>query len=59
MLGDRKGTLYRIRLRYLGEDPRTALRESAALSDADAEAIGQTLSRMDGGDPVGAAQRCN
>ena len=51
MLGDRKGTLYRIRLRYLGEDPRVALRESAALSDADAEAIGQTLNRMDGGTP--------
>ena len=51
MLGDRKGTLYRIRLRYLGEDPRVALRESAVLSDADAEAIGQTLSRMDGGTP--------
>jgi hypothetical protein len=51
MLGDRKGTLYRIRLRYLGEDPRVALRESAALSDADAEAMGQTLSRMDGANP--------
>lgn len=51
MLGDRKGTLYRIRLRYLGEDPRAALRESAALSGADAEAIGQTLSRMDGTNP--------
>jgi hypothetical protein len=51
MLGDRKGTLYRIRLRYLGEDPRVALRESAALSDADAEAMGQTLGRMDGATP--------
>jgi hypothetical protein len=49
MLGDRKGTLYRIRLRYMGEDPRVALRESAALSEADAEAIGKTLS--DGGTP--------
>lgn len=51
MLGDRKGTLYRIRLRYVGEDPRIALRESAGLSDADADAIGQTLSRMDGTTP--------
>lgn len=51
MLGDRKGTLYRIRLRYLGEDPRAALRENTALSDADADAIGQTLARMDGGTP--------
>lgn len=51
MLGDRKGTLYRIRLRYVGEDPRAALRESAALSDADADAIGQTLARMDGTTP--------
>ena len=51
VLGDRKGTLYRIRLRYLGEDPRAALRQSAALSDADADAIGQTLVRMDGATP--------
>ena len=51
VLGDRKGALHRIRLRYLGEDPRAALRESAALSDAEAETIGQTLSRMDGGGP--------
>jgi biotin operon repressor len=51
MLGDRKGTLYRIRLRYLGEDPRTALRENAALSDAEAAEMGETLSRMDGGTP--------
>lgn len=51
MLGDRKGTLYRIRLHYVGEDPRAALRESAALSDADIDTIGQTLSRMDGATP--------
>lgn len=51
MLGDRKGTLYRIRLRYLGEDPRAALRDSAAFSDAEADMIGQTLTRMDGGTP--------
>jgi hypothetical protein len=51
ILGDRKGTLYRIRLRYLGEDPRAALRESAVLSDAEGDAIGHTLSRMDGANP--------
>lgn len=51
MLGDRKGSLYRIRLRYLGEDPRVALRDSAELSDADADAIGQTIARMDGATP--------
>lgn len=51
MLGDRKGTLYRIRLRYLGEDPREALRESADISDAEADAVAQTLSRMDGTTP--------
>lgn len=50
-IGNRKGTLHRIRLRYVGEDPRAALRETATLSAADAEAIGQTLSRMDGANP--------
>lgn len=47
MLGNREGSLYRIRLRYLGEDPRAALRESADISDEDAE----TLARMDGTNP--------
>jgi hypothetical protein len=51
MLGDRKGTLYRIRLRYVGEDPRLALRENATLSEADAAALGQALGRMDGTTP--------
>lgn len=50
-VADRKGTLYRIRLRYVGPDPRLALRDSADLSDAEAETIGQALSRMDGGTP--------
>lgn len=50
-IGSRKGTLYRIRLRYVGDDPRIALRESAALSDADADSMSQTLSRMDGATP--------
>lgn len=51
MIGNRQGTLHRIRLRYLGEDPRVALSESAALSDADARSIGETLARMDGTTP--------
>lgn len=51
MLGSREGTLYRIRLRYLGEDPRAALRESAVLSDAEADELAQTLGRMDGSTP--------
>jgi hypothetical protein len=51
VLGDRKGTLHRIRLHYVGADPRAALRESATLSDADAAAIAETLARMDGTNP--------
>lgn len=51
MIGDRKGALHRIRLRYLGEDPRVALRENAVLSEADINTIGQTLNRMDGSTP--------
>ncbi|MBJ3784040.1 ASCH domain-containing protein [Devosia sediminis] len=51
MLGDRKGSLYRIRLHYVGEDPRLALRENAELSDADAREIAETLARMDGSNP--------
>ncbi|WEJ34903.1 hypothetical protein [Devosia sp. SD17-2] len=51
MLGKREGTLYRIRLHYLGEDPRVGLRESDALSDAEFDEISQTLARMDGGNP--------
>ncbi|SEP96521.1 hypothetical protein SAMN05428969_1319 [Devosia sp. YR412] len=51
MLGNREGTLYRIRLRYLGEDPRAALRENADLSDAEAAIIAETLGRMDGSTP--------
>jgi biotin operon repressor len=51
MLGNREGSLYRIRLRYLGEDPRAALRENAVLSEAEADTIAQTLARMDGTTP--------
>lgn len=51
MLGNRQGSLHRIRLHYVGADPRAALRESAAFSDAEAAAMAQTLSRMDGATP--------
>lgn len=51
MLANREGTLFRIRLRYLGEDPRAALRENADLSDAEANNVAETLSRMDGSVP--------
>ena len=50
MLGS-QGTLFRIRLRYVGEDPRVQLRESDTLSDAEFDEISQTLARMDGGNP--------
>lgn len=51
MLGKREGTLHRIRLRYLGVDPRLALREATALSDEDAAELSQTIERMDGAAP--------
>ncbi|MDP2780540.1 hypothetical protein [Devosia sp.] len=51
MLGKREGTLHRIRLRYLGVDPRLALRDAAALSDEDAAELSQTIERMDGATP--------
>lgn len=51
MMAGREGTLYRIRLRYVGEDPRTALREKTTLSEAEVAEIGATLGRMDGGSP--------
>lgn len=51
MLGSREGTLYRIRLRFVGEDPRAALRESGAISEAEAEELAVTLGRMDGSTP--------
>jgi hypothetical protein len=38
---------YRVRLSWDGEDPRIALREDAALSDADVAAIDARLDRLD------------
>lgn len=51
LIGNRQGTLHRIRLHYVGEDPRAALRENVSLTDAEAEELAQTLARMDGGSP--------
>jgi hypothetical protein len=47
MLRRREGDLYRITLRLAGPDPRIALREDAALSDADRAAITARLARLD------------
>jgi predicted transcriptional regulator len=41
------GRLYRIRVRYAGEDPRIALRNAADLSDEDVAAIRRRLERLD------------
>jgi hypothetical protein len=41
------GQLYRIRLRYVGADPRIALREDHALTAEDVAAIGQELDDLD------------
>ena len=43
----REGDLYRIRLRYQGEDPRKALRENARLSKADVDELRDRLARFD------------
>ena len=46
-LDGREGALYRIRVRYAGEDPRIALRNDARLSTADLDAIRARLDRLD------------
>lgn len=51
MVAKRHGTLYRIRLRYLGADPRAALRADTALSDVEVDDMAQALARMDGANP--------
>ena len=43
----KKGDLYRIRLRYEGPDPRLALREQAALTPEDVNAIRERLDALD------------
>lgn len=46
-LSDRNGAVYRIKIRYLGDDPRIALRNKASLSAAEFEEIRKKLDRMD------------
>jgi hypothetical protein len=46
-LRTREGTLYRVRLRFAGEDPRIALREQAKLTQAEREDLRLRLERMD------------
>ncbi len=50
----REGTLYRVRVRHAGEDPRIALRNDAALDDATVEEIAQRLQRYDKASSYGA-----
>ncbi|MFC3455293.1 hypothetical protein [Amycolatopsis speibonae] len=45
--GPSDAPVYRVRLRYLGPDPRQALSAAAELSAKDAEAIRKRLSKMD------------
>jgi hypothetical protein len=47
MLRRREGDLYRITLRLAGPDPRVALREDAALDEADRADIASRLGRLD------------
>ena len=42
-----EGTTYRVRLTWMGEDPRSALRESADLADADVAGLDARLERLD------------
>lgn len=46
-LRNRPGTVYRMRVRFAGPDPRVALREDAALDDAAYAAIRERLARLD------------
>jgi hypothetical protein len=47
------GDVYRVRLRYLGADPRIALRQQAELSDEDRARITARLDRLDRASAVG------
>lgn len=46
-LRNRSGTVYRMRVRYAGPDPRVALREAAVLDDETYTAIRGRLARLD------------
>lgn len=47
---DRKGQLYRIRLRLAGPDPRIRLRESASFTDTELRQLRAKVDRLDSGD---------
>ena len=42
-----EGSVYRVRLRHVGDDPRIALREDADLDEAQVAVIGARLDRLD------------
>ncbi len=46
-LSDRDGAVYRIKVRYIGEDPRIALRKKSSLTKTEFEEIRKRLERMD------------
>jgi hypothetical protein len=50
-LSRREGTLYRIELRYAGEDARAVLREQTELTRAELEALQKRLARLDARGP--------
>jgi hypothetical protein len=49
----REGTLYRIRLRFAGRDPREALRRESVLTAAELDDVRQRLQRLDSRSPRG------
>ena len=49
----RAGTLYRIRFRRAGDDPRIALREQGDLSSAECHALRRKLARLDSASSAG------
>ena len=52
-LGSREGQLYRIAVEYAGADPRIALRQKDALSEADTDDLLHRLERLDTRSPAG------
>ncbi len=46
-LSDRPGDIYKVSVKYAGEDPRIALRKSTTLSKSELEEIKSTLQRWD------------
>ena len=49
----REGTLYRIELHRLGDDPRISLRERASLDEIEYDALHKKLARLDRASPAG------